>query len=62
MNDGALWLTWALAFPAAVVFAAVFERFVDAPLQAWIKPTLDGRQSIRWGRTPSRKADALNVG
>ena len=27
-----------MAFPAAVVFAAVFERFVDAPLQAWIKP------------------------
>jgi peptidoglycan/LPS O-acetylase OafA/YrhL len=38
LNDVALWLTWALAFPAAVVFAAVFERLVDAPLQAWIKP------------------------
>ncbi|WP_425995793.1 acyltransferase family protein [Caulobacter sp. DWR1-3-2b1] len=38
LNDGAMWLTWALAFPAAVVFAAMFERFVDTPLQAWVKP------------------------
>jgi peptidoglycan/LPS O-acetylase OafA/YrhL len=43
LNDGALWLTWALAFPAAVVFAAVFERLVDAPLQAWIKPRVELR-------------------
>jgi peptidoglycan/LPS O-acetylase OafA/YrhL len=62
LNDGALWLTWALAFPAAVVFAALFERFVDAPLQTWIKPMLDGRRSVRWGRTPGREADALKVG
>jgi len=62
LNDGALWLTWALAFPAAVVFAAVFERFVDAPLQAWIKPMLDGRRSLRWSRVAGREVDALNVG
>ena len=41
LNDGALWLTWALAFPAAVVFAALFERFVDTPLQAWVKPRVE---------------------
>ena len=41
LNDGAMWLTWALAFPAAVVFAALFERFVDTPLQAWVKPRVD---------------------
>jgi peptidoglycan/LPS O-acetylase OafA/YrhL len=32
-----LWLTWALALPACVFGAWLFERFVDAPLQAWIK-------------------------
>jgi peptidoglycan/LPS O-acetylase OafA/YrhL len=32
-----LWLTWALALPACVVAAWLFERFVDAPLQVWIK-------------------------
>jgi peptidoglycan/LPS O-acetylase OafA/YrhL len=62
LNDGALWLTWALAFPAAVVSAAVFERLVDAPLQAWIKPMLDGRRSVRWSRAVGREADALKVG
>jgi peptidoglycan/LPS O-acetylase OafA/YrhL len=32
-----LWLTWAMALPACVVAAWLFERFVDAPLQVWIK-------------------------
>jgi peptidoglycan/LPS O-acetylase OafA/YrhL len=32
-----LWLTWALALPACVVAAWLFERFVDAPLQVWVK-------------------------
>ena len=32
-----MWLTWALALPACVVFAWLFERLVDAPLQVWIK-------------------------
>jgi len=41
LNDTALWLTWALAFPAAVAFAALFERFVDGPLQAWVKPRVE---------------------
>jgi peptidoglycan/LPS O-acetylase OafA/YrhL len=62
LNDGALWLTWALAFPAAVMFAALFERFVDAPLQGWIKPLLDGRRPVRWGHVTGREADALNAG
>lgn len=33
----ALWLTWAMALPACVAAAWLFERFVDAPLQVWIK-------------------------
>jgi peptidoglycan/LPS O-acetylase OafA/YrhL len=32
-----LWITWAMALPACVVAAWRFERFVDAPLQVWIK-------------------------
>jgi peptidoglycan/LPS O-acetylase OafA/YrhL len=32
-----LWLTWAMALPACVLAAWLFERFVDAPLQVWIK-------------------------
>jgi peptidoglycan/LPS O-acetylase OafA/YrhL len=32
-----LWLTWALALPVCVLTAWLFERFVDAPLQVWIK-------------------------
>lgn len=32
-----LWLTWALALPACLVAAWLFERLVDTPLQAWIK-------------------------
>ena len=39
LNLGApmLWLTWALALPACIAGAWLFERLVDAPLQAWIK-------------------------
>jgi peptidoglycan/LPS O-acetylase OafA/YrhL len=32
-----LWTAWAMALPACVVAAWLFERFVDTPLQAWIK-------------------------
>jgi len=32
-----LWVAWAMALPACVVVAWLFERFVDAPLQVWIK-------------------------
>ena len=32
-----LWAAWAMALPACVVAAWLFERFVDTPLQAWIK-------------------------
>lgn len=35
------WALWAMAIPAAIVAAWLFERFVDAPLQRWIK----GRES-----------------
>ena len=32
-----LWAAWAMALPACVVAAWLFERYVDTPLQAWIK-------------------------
>jgi peptidoglycan/LPS O-acetylase OafA/YrhL len=40
-DPATLWLTWALALPACVAGAWLFERLVDTPLQAWIK---------RWSR------------
>ena len=32
-----LWAAWAMALPACVVAAWLFERFIDVPLQGWIK-------------------------
>lgn len=34
---GAQWALWAMAIPATIVVAWVFEKAVDAPLQRWIK-------------------------
>lgn len=31
------WGLWALSVPLALIMAALFHRFVDAPVQAWIK-------------------------
>jgi peptidoglycan/LPS O-acetylase OafA/YrhL len=41
LEGPAVWFTWAMALPACVIAAWLFERFVDAPLQVWIK---------RWSR------------
>ncbi|WP_421737602.1 acyltransferase family protein [Caulobacter sp.] len=51
LGQPALWLTWALAFPAAIVFSALFERFVDAPLQRWVKPRAEAPRLGRRGRS-----------
>ena len=40
LDTPALWLTWAMVLPACVVAAWLFERFVDAPLQVWVKQRL----------------------
>ncbi|MBO9559243.1 MAG: acyltransferase [Caulobacter sp.] len=37
VEGAALWAAWAMALPACIVAAWLFERFVDAPLQVWIK-------------------------
>jgi peptidoglycan/LPS O-acetylase OafA/YrhL len=39
----ASWALWAMAIPAAIVGAWLFERMVDAPLQRWVK----GRQTVK---------------
>jgi peptidoglycan/LPS O-acetylase OafA/YrhL len=31
------WVLWALAIPATIIAAWLFEKLVDSPLQAWIK-------------------------
>ncbi|PIB93029.1 acyltransferase [Caulobacter sp. FWC2] len=37
LTSAASWTLWALAIPATIVVAWVFERLVDAPLQGWMK-------------------------
>lgn len=47
----ALWATWAVAPAVAIVFAWAFQKLVDDPLQAWIKPRLHRRapgESVRF--------------
>jgi peptidoglycan/LPS O-acetylase OafA/YrhL len=40
------WALWAGSVPAALVVAALFHRFVDAPIQVW----LNGARAARAGR------------
>ena len=37
LPPAANWTLWALAIPATIVVAWLFERLVDAPLQRWVK-------------------------
>ena len=37
LPSAAQWTLWALAIPATIIVAWVFERLVDAPLQKWMK-------------------------
>ena len=37
------WTLWAGALPAALVVSALFHRWIDAPIQAWLKPRLAGK-------------------
>jgi peptidoglycan/LPS O-acetylase OafA/YrhL len=39
------WTLWALAFPFALLVAAVFHRFVDQPLQDWLAPRMAARRA-----------------
>ena len=43
LAGGLGWTIWAMAFPAALVFAALFDRLVDTPVQEWLKPRLNRR-------------------
>jgi peptidoglycan/LPS O-acetylase OafA/YrhL len=40
LSGSAAWALWALIFPICLVAALVFDRWIDAPIQAWIKPRL----------------------
>lgn len=37
------WTLWAAALPAALAVSALFHRFLDAPVQAWLAPRLKAR-------------------
>jgi len=37
LPTAATWALWAMAIPATIVAAWLFEKLVDSPLQAWIK-------------------------
>jgi len=47
------WTVWALVFPLSLLAAWIFDRLIDAPVQAWLKPRLAGA-----GR-PGARASAL---
>ncbi|PVM84216.1 acyltransferase family protein [Caulobacter endophyticus] len=57
LHEAAHWAIWAMAFPAALVFAWLFERLVDAPLQDWIKPRLE-KATAGWGGKRERNQAA----
>jgi peptidoglycan/LPS O-acetylase OafA/YrhL len=40
LGEPVRWALWGLAFPAALVVAWGFERYVDQPIQAWLTPRL----------------------
>lgn len=52
----AQWALWALAIPATIVSAWLFERLVDAPLQTWIKSR--SREALAPGVGKMRQASA----
>lgn len=50
------WALWALAFPAALVAAALFDRLVDQPLQAAVAGALKWRRARYPAPAPSGSA------
>jgi len=52
LGEPVQWALWALAFPFVFVVAVVFEKWVDAPLQQWIKD-LRARRAQRPAPAPS---------
>jgi peptidoglycan/LPS O-acetylase OafA/YrhL len=40
LSGSVAWALWALIFPICLGAALVFDRWIDAPIQAWIKPRL----------------------
>ena len=50
------WALWALAFPAALLVAALFDRLVDQPLQAGVAAALSWRRARYPAPAPSGSA------
>ena len=42
LSEPAAWAAWMLVFPVSLAAAAAFHHWVDAPIQAWLKPRLGG--------------------
>lgn len=53
LTGPAQWLAWAAAFPAALALAWAFDRYFDAPVQAWLAPRLRLRPAPRPAPAPS---------
>jgi len=61
LDTPALWLIWAMALPACLLVAWLFERLVDAPLQGWVKSLPDSRARARQSGG-AREVDAVQAG
>ena len=56
LSEGLVWACWAAALPAAVAFAWLFDRLVDQPLQAVVKPLLAPRGRASGQAVPAYEA------
>jgi peptidoglycan/LPS O-acetylase OafA/YrhL len=45
LPETAAWAAWALIFPVSLLSALMFDRCIDSPMQAWLKPRLAGRKA-----------------
>jgi peptidoglycan/LPS O-acetylase OafA/YrhL len=52
LSEPAAWTAWALIFPVCMAAAVAFHHWVDAPLQAWLKPRLKPRAGAGRARAP----------
>jgi peptidoglycan/LPS O-acetylase OafA/YrhL len=56
LSEPLQWALWAMAFPAAVIVAALFDKLVDQPLQAGVASALKWRRARYPARAPSGSA------
>jgi peptidoglycan/LPS O-acetylase OafA/YrhL len=53
LPEPAEWALWASAFPACLTAAWMFDRWIDGPVQAWLKPKLNGSDVRHVRLTPT---------